>query len=196
MSFLPAYQVWACELGSARRPRHSHSEGTHFGHRTSLLVVASLSIFLAATLRSQSVRATILGTITDSSGGIVRDARVTVRQTATDLTRTELTNESGEFSIPQLPVGPYLLTVEKPGFKKTERTGIELRVDDRFRADVVLPVGQVTETVAVEATNPVVNTDSATVGNVVDNRKVTELPLNGRNFLQLNLLVPRRQSRR
>ena len=160
------------------------------GHRTSLLVVASLSIFFAANLRSQSVRATILGTVTDSSGGIVREARITARQTATDLTRTELTNESGEFSIPQLPVGPYVLTVEKPGFKKTERTGIELRVDDRLRIDVVLPVGQVTETVAVEATSPVVNTDSATVGNVVDNRKVTELPLNGRNFLQLNLLVP------
>src|SRR6202030_2811121 len=74
--------------------------------------------------------------------------------------------------------------------KKSERTGIELRVDDKLRVDVVLAVGQVTETVAVEAAAPVIQTDSATVGNVVDNKKVTELPLNGRNFLQLNLLVP------
>lgn len=101
-----------------------------------------------------------------------------------------MTNESGEYSIPQLPVGPYIVDVEQTGFKKTERTGVELRVDDRLRIDVVLPVGQLTETVAVEATTPVVSTDSSTLGNVVDNKKVTELRLNGRNFLQLNLLVP------
>ena len=80
--------------------------------------------------------------------------------------------------------------MEEPNFKKTELTGVELRVDDRLRIDVTLTVGQVTETVAVEATAPVVNTDSATVGNVVDNKTVTELPLNGRNFMQLDLLVP------
>src|SRR6202012_1591794 len=106
------------------------------------------------------------------------------------LTRTEVTNESGEYSIPQLPVGSYIISVEQAGFKKTERTGIELRVDDRLRIDIALPVGDLTEVVAVEETTPVVATDSSTLGNVVDNRKVTELPLNGRNFLQLNLLVP------
>ena len=128
--------------------------------------------------------------MTDSSGSVIRGAIVTVRQLSTDLTRSETTTDTGEYSIPQLPVGPYLLSVEQPGFKKTERTGVELRVEDKLRIDVVLAIGQLTETVAVEATNPVVSTDSATVGNVVDNRKVTELPLNGRNFLQLNLLVP------
>ena len=155
----------------------------------SLLTACSLFL-LGPALEGQSVRGTILGTVTDSSGAVVRGAHVTVKQTATDLTRTEVTGDSGEYSIPQLPVGPYLLSVEQSGFKKTERTGIELRVDDKLRIDVVLAVGQLTETVAVEATNPVVSTDSATVGNVVDNRKVSELPLNGRNFLQLNLLVP------
>jgi len=139
---------------------------------------------------SQSVRGTILGTVTDDSGAIIRGASVVAHQTATGLTRTEHTNEAGEYSIPQLPVGPYIVSVEQPGFKKTERTGIELQVDDKLRIDVVLPVGQLTETVAVEATSPVVSTDSATLGTVVSNREVTELPLNGRNFLQLNLLVP------
>jgi len=89
-----------------------------------------------------------------------------------------------------LPVGQYTLAVEQSGFKKMERTGIELRVDDKVRIDVSLTVGQLAETVAVEASVPVVSTDSATVGNVIDNKQVTELPLNGRNFLQLNLLVP------
>src|SRR5712692_3231494 len=140
--------------------------------------------------QSQNIRGTILGTITDESGGVIRGAKITAHQTATGLSRTEVSNDAGEYSIPQLPVGQYTLEVEQPGFKKTERTGIELRVDDKVRIDVSLAVGQLAETVAVEATVPVVSTDSATVGNVVDNKKVTELPLNGRNFLQLNLLVP------
>ena len=153
--------------------------------------VCLLSLFiLVPGLRSQSVRGTILGTVTDSSGAVVGRATITARQTATGLTRTEVTSESGEYSIQQLPVGTYVVTAEQPGFKKTERTGIELRVDDRLRIDLTLDVGQVTDTVAVEATAPIINTDSSTVGNVVDNKKVTELPLNGRNFLQLNLLVP------
>jgi Carboxypeptidase regulatory-like domain/TonB-dependent Receptor Plug Domain len=138
----------------------------------------------------QTIRGTILGTITDASGGVIRGAKITVHQTATGLSRTELSNDAGEYSIPHLPVGQYTLEVEQPGFKKMERTGIELRVDDKVRIDVSLAVGQLAETVAVEATVPVVSTDSATLGNVVDNKKVAELPLNGRNFLQLNLLVP------
>ena len=139
---------------------------------------------------SQNIRGTILGTITDESGGAIRGAKVTAHQTSTGLSRTELTNDAGEYSIPQLPVGQYTLEVEQPGFKKMGRTGIELRVDDKVRIDVSLTVGQLAETVAVEASVPVVSTDSATVGNVIDNKQVTELPLNGRNFLQLNLLVP------
>ncbi|MBV8831556.1 MAG: carboxypeptidase regulatory-like domain-containing protein, partial [Acidobacteriaceae bacterium] len=157
--------------------------------RSAATLACALSLFPLSGV-AQTVRGTILGTVTDSSGAVIKGATVTARQTATGLVRTEVTNDVGEYSIPQLPVGPYLVTVEQTGFKKTERTGIELRVDDRLRIDVTLPVGQLTETVAVEATNPVVNTDSSTLGNVVDNRKVTQLPLNGRNFLQLNLLVP------
>lgn len=139
---------------------------------------------------AQSVRGTILGTVTDASGAVVAKATITAVQTATGLTRSEVTSDSGEYSIQQLPVGIYRVTAEQTGFKRTERTGVELRVDDKLRIDLTLDVGQVTETVAIEATTPVISTDSSTVGNVVDNKKVTELPLNGRNFLQLNLLVP------
>ena len=153
-------------------------------------VLLSLALLIPSAAYTQSVRGTILGTVTDATGAVVRDAKVTAVQTSTGLIRSEVSNAEGEYSIPQLPVGPYTVTVEQPGFKKTERTGIELRVDDKLRIDLQLALGQVSETVAVEATAPVVNTDSATVGNVVDNKKVTELPLNGRNFLQLNLLVP------
>ena len=154
------------------------------------LLVSAMFVCAGTSLWAQTVRGTILGTVTDPSGAVVHKAKVTVREVATGLTRSELTSETGEYSIPQLPVGIYDLTVEEPSFKKTERPGIELRVDDRLRIDVALTLGNVAETVQVEAAAPVVSTDSATVGNVVDNKKVTELPLNGRNFLQLNLLVP------
>lgn len=82
----------------------------------------------------------MLGTVTDSSGAVIVKARVTVMEVATGLTRSEFTNEQGEYSIPQLPAGFYTLTVEAPNFKKSERTGIELRVDDRLRVDVSLTV--------------------------------------------------------
>ena len=150
----------------------------------------SALIVLAICGQAQNIRGTILGTVRDESGAVVRGAKVTVNHISTGLTRTETSNEVGEYLFAQLPVGEYTLSVEQSGFKKTERTGILLQVDDKLRQDVTLPVGQLTETVAVEAVAPVTSTDSATVGNVVDNKKVTELPLNGRNFLQLNLLVP------
>ena len=156
----------------------------------SFLLPILLATLAPAFSHAQSVRGTILGTVTDPTGAVVRGAKVTATQTATGLTRTEVTNDAGEYAIPQLPVGAYTVAVEEAGFKRTDKTGIELRVDDRLRIDITLLVGQVTDTVAVEATAPVINTDSSTLGNVVDNKKVTELPLNGRNFLQLNLLVP------
>jgi hypothetical protein len=160
-----------------------------FGYSLVISSVVSI-LFFALSASGQSVRGTILGTVTDSSGAVLRGAKVTVLQTATGLVRNEQTNESGEYSIPQLPVGNYTVSVEMANFKKAEITNVELRVDDRLRIDVSLSVGQVTDTVAVEETAPVISTDSSTLGNVVDNKKVTELPLNGRNFLQLNLLVP------
>lgn len=158
--------------------------------RLHILIASAAMLCAGGSTWAQSVRGTILGTVTDPSGSVVPKAKVTAREVATGITRSELTGDTGEYSIPQLPAGRYDLTVEERSFKKTERTGIELRVDDRLRIDVTLTLGNVAETVTVEASVPVVSTDSATLGNVVDNKKVTELPLNGRNFLQLNLLVP------
>ena len=158
--------------------------------KTNAGLVFLLSFCATAIAPAQTVRGTILGTVTDPSGAVTPKAKVTVREVATGLTRSEFTNNEGEYSIPQLPPGRYDLVVEAPNFKRAGLNGIELQVDERLRRDITLSVGQVTETVAVEASASVVSTDSATVGNVVDNKKVTELPLNGRNFLQLNLLVP------
>ena len=98
-------------------------------------VLISCFLLIADSGFSQSVRGTILGTVTDSSGAVIKGVHVTVQQTATGLTRTEVTNDTGEYSIPQLPVGPYIVAAEESGFKKTERTGVELRVDDRLGHD-------------------------------------------------------------
>jgi hypothetical protein len=147
-------------------------------------------LLLAAAGFGQNIRGTILGTVRDPSSAVIKGAKVTVRHVATGLVREESTNDAGEYLFAQLPVGQYDMTVEQAGFKKVDRGGILLQVDDKLRVDIDMTVGAVTETLSVEAAAPVIQTDSATVGNVVDNKKVTELPLNGRNFLQLNLLVP------
>ena len=150
----------------------------------------ALTLLAAVTGFGQNIRGTILGTVHDQSGAVIRGAKVTARQVATGLVREETTNDAGEYLFAQLPVGQYELTAEAAGFKKIDKQNILLQVDDKLRVDLDMTVGAITETVAVEASAPVIQTDSATVGNVVDNKKVTELPLNGRNFLQLNLLVP------
>jgi len=151
----------------------------------------SVGIFLLAALSyGQNIRGTILGTVHDEAGAIVRGAAVTVQHVQTGLVRKELTNEVGEYLFPQLPVGNYNISVEQTGFKKTQRDNVLLQVDDKLRVDMTLTIGTLSETIAVEGTAPVISTDSATVGNVVDHKEVTELPLNGRQFLQLNLLVP------
>jgi hypothetical protein len=152
----------------------------------------SISAFLLFSIAifGQNIRGTILGTVRDESGGVIRGAKITATHLATGLVRDETSNDLGEYVFTQLPVGNYTVTAEESGFKKVQRENLVLQVEDKLRVDIVLTVGAVTETIAVESAAPVINTDSATVGNVVDNKKVTELPLNGRNFLQLNLLVP------
>jgi hypothetical protein len=135
--------------------------------------------------------ATIVGRVTDSSGAVVMQATVSVVNTATSLERATTTAGTGDFEIPLLPItGSYTLTVTKTGFQTQQITGIVLAVDQEARFDVHLSVGSVTEKVSVHGDAPLVNTDNATVGQVIDNRTIVELPLNGRNFTQLATLTP------
>ena len=106
-----------------------------------------------------------------------------------DLRRTTSDSE-GNYIFAQLPVGTYLLSVEKPGFQKFTLRDVVIQVDARRREDVALQVGDVTQEVTVSASVLAVNSVSATVGEVIDSRPVVELPLNGRNFLQLAQLTP------
>lgn len=147
-------------------------------------------IILAAPLAAQQGRGSIQGTVTDSSAAVIAGATVSVINVETNTTFTTQTSAEGYYAAPTLAVGNYTVSVEKPGFKRAVRTGITLQVDQRAQVDVTLDVGAVSESVEVQAEAPLVDTGSASIGKVVENRRVVELPLNGRNALALTLLTP------
>ena len=132
----------------------------------------------------------ITGIVTDPSGALISGARVAVKNKATGAARSAVSNEAGVYSFPSLPPGSYDLRVEKEGFRSSVRQGIELQVQQTARVDAALPIGQISEVVEVSATANLLNTENATVGTVIENKRIVELPLNGRNFLQLVALSP------
>src|SRR5215467_12357992 len=145
---------------------------------------------LSATKVWAQATATIVGAVTDSSGKVIANASVTVTQTETGLTRKVTSNDRGYYVAPALPVGAYTVVVEAPGFKRKSVTGITLQVNEEPRIDVTLEVGAVSETVTINSQAPLPQTESASVGQVIDNRYTTQIPLNGRDFSQLILLTP------
>lgn len=133
---------------------------------------------------------TITGVVTDPSGAPVVGAAVEVRNVATNFSRQMRTGESGAYVLPNLPVGTYEVRTSMTGFQTLLTEDVKLDVNATKRVDVQLKLGQVSETVRVEATAPVLQTENAGVGAVIEQKRVTELPLNGRNFQQLQLLTP------
>ena len=152
--------------------------------RCALVCVISLAPVWA------QVSGTILGVVTDSSGAPVSGAQVVITEVNRNTSQTFTTDSSGSYNAPFLTPGSYSVSVEQQGFKKEIRSGITLQVDQRARIDIALSVGQVNETVNVTAAAPLVRSESAELGEVVEERAVRELPLNGRNFAQLVYLVP------
>ncbi|MBI4890969.1 MAG: TonB-dependent receptor, partial [Acidobacteria bacterium] len=152
--------------------------------------VLALVLAVAAPLCAQQGRGSISGTITDASGAAVPAAAVRIVNTGTNASFSAATNEEGYFTAPALTVGSYTVSVEKQGFKKINRTGITLEVDQRIQLNIQLEVGATAEAIEVTGEDPLVDTGSATVGKVVENRRITDLPLNGRNALALVMLTP------
>ena len=149
-------------------------------------------LFLACIVPSwaQST-ATIVGRVTDSTGAVLPDAKITARNLSTSLERVTVTANSGDFEIPFLPIGgSYTVTAVKEGFQTQDLQGIVLQVDQRARLDVVMKVGSVSERITVQDAAPIVNTESGSIGQVIGNKNIVDLPLNGRNFLQLASLLP------
>ena len=149
-----------------------------------------IGIFLLLTATAVWAQSTaqIGGTVKDQSGAVLPGVEVTVTQTDTGVKRTATTVETGSYVLPNLPLGPYRLEAALPGFRTYVQTGIVLQVDANPTINPVLTVGQVSESVQVEANAALVETRSAGVGTVVDNQRVLELPLNGRNATELILL--------
>ncbi|MGA2610767.1 MAG: TonB-dependent receptor [Terriglobia bacterium] len=133
---------------------------------------------------------TIVGTVADPSEAVIPKAQITVRNQETNATREVLTNNDGDFSVPLLPPGVYEVSAEKAGFRRAFYGNVNLNVDQTVRVDFVLQVGRPSEQVIVTESIPLVQTDTSTLGQVIERKQVGELPLNERNFLTFALLVP------
>ncbi|MFN9741996.1 MAG: carboxypeptidase-like regulatory domain-containing protein, partial [Acidobacteriota bacterium] len=158
------------------------------------LALALSIMLLCGTVYAQRGRGTVLGAVTDASGAVVPGATVTVTNTGTNVATAVITNEDGNYTAPNLQVGSYTVAVTKDGFKKALRSGVTLEVDQRAQIDVTLETGAVSEVIEVSGQTSLVDTTTATFGKVIENRRVQELPVNGRNALSLVLLAPAVQS--
>ncbi|MFN2493872.1 MAG: carboxypeptidase regulatory-like domain-containing protein [Pyrinomonadaceae bacterium] len=145
---------------------------------------------LASVATAQTGTSRIAGTILDSTGAVVAGATVTVMNEATGISQTQTTNDAGAYAFSSLPVGNYAVTVERSGFKKFQKTKNALEVGTPLTVDAVMEVGQVSETVTVQGGTEQLQTSNATIGNVVEQKAIEALPLNGRNPLSLLLLEP------
>ena len=148
----------------------------------------AMIVSLPATSSAQTATGQITGTVRDSTGAVMSDVKVAVTNQQTGLTRQTKTGDNGDYVIPLLPVGVYVVTGEQAGFKLAVTSDVALTVDQIQRVDIALDAGNVTETVEVQASAQVLDTGSASVGHTITEKQVTDLPLNGRNFLQLLFL--------
>jgi hypothetical protein len=156
-----------------------------------LCFVLLVTAFGSVSISGQTIFGRISGTVSDSSGAVVPNAAVTVTNNANNAVRTAVTDEGGFYTVTNLPVGTYAITVERSGFKKASQTDNVLAADTRLTVNITLEAGSVTETVEVStAAGETVNTTSGEVARVVDRRQVQNLALNGRNYMQLVTLIP------
>src|SRR5438876_2932496 len=160
--------------------------------RRSLTVALSVAFVLSTCsfLQGQSTYGAVTGSVTDPSGAAITDAKVTLTNLGTAETRTQPTNADGLYSFVNLIPGNYKIDIEKPGFKHITRTPIVVEVQQSAKIDVTLPVGQANETVEVTAETPLLQSETSSLGQVVEQRKANELPLNGRNIYNLITLSP------
>src|SRR5215471_416550 len=156
----------------------------------SVLLCVCVGIMLPTIGSAQQNYGTILGTITDKTGAVVPGAKITVTNTATQVNRETATDKEGFFQAISLPVGTYTVTVEKEGFSKEITQPKALDINQNLRVDIALQVGSKSEVVTVEGQAARVETVNPTLGQSITDRPIVDLPLNGRNMLDLALLQP------
>lgn len=155
-----------------------------------LMALFALTLLFAGAATAQEVRATVNGHVGDPNGAPVPNATVTVLNTATGEKSTASTSGDGNYTVPFLLPGTYTITAEAAGFKTQTRPNVELHVGDKLTVDLSMSFGAVSETVTVTTAPPLLDEGSATRGGLIDNAKVTELPIVGRNPINLANLVP------
>lgn len=155
-----------------------------------VILFCLLGVLSSGRLLAQITTATVVGTVTDSTGAAVPNAQATITNTDTNLTRTVTANSQGQYRFDFLPVGPYTLVVTEKGFKKFTQTGIVLTLNETATLDARLDIGSITESVTVNAAPPAVNTSTSEVGTTVENEQIVNLPLIGRDVYQLLELTP------
>lgn len=156
-----------------------------------LYLSAAAALFLAAASNAQiATNTSLVGTVTDPTGKVVVGAKVTAINTGTQDTYNTTTNEEGYYAIQFVRVGTYDITIQQPGFQTFRKTGVQVDINQVVRNDAVLKVGDVVQSVTIEASAPVLKTDDATVSEIITTRAVAELPLNGRDPMQLAITTP------
>src|SRR5208337_470843 len=161
--------------------------------RTLLRAGVTGVVFLASvlTLMAQGTsNGTLVGLVTDTSGGVLPSVKVVATNVATNVEYPTVTNSTGNYTIPSLPIGTYRVTAELTGFKRMVYDNVLLEVNQTRRLDITMEVGAVTSSTTVTAQAALVNTENATVGEVVEKQEIVDLPLNGRNFAELAQLTP------
>src|SRR5260370_23582435 len=151
---------------------------------------AALIMGTSSLAPAQTVTGTILGVVSDTGGGVISQAQVTITDANTGRNRVLVTDNLGEYLATFLPVGTYTVAVEKSGFRRATFTGTVLQVDQQARLDVVLEVGAVNQEVTVAGAAALLQTENASLGDVIDTKQAVTLPLNGRDFLQFATLTP------
>jgi hypothetical protein len=156
-----------------------------------VVLLGALLIGLSSQVMGQAVNATLLGTVTDSSGAAVANVKVTITETNTGIGRTTQTNDSGNYVFPDLPPGTYTVTAEQPGFKRDSRAGVGVIVNTTGRVDLVLQPGSSSDTILVEAETPILQTERADTGRKLEEVLTENVPLGtNRNFQNLLNIVP------
>src|SRR5258705_4098517 len=189
-------------LPSFRRQRRSggnrkqiiRSPGVNPGWRSLMstirdVVVSALVLVLTSTAAWAQATAELNGRVTDESAAVLPGVTVAATQTATGFTRTVVTDAAGTWIMPNLPIGPYRLEVSLQGFRTYVQTGIVLQVDARPTINVALALGNVEETISVEGAAPLVDVRSAGISTVVEQERIAELPLQGRQVTDLIVLA-------
>src|ERR1700730_12241321 len=180
--------------GSALLPRDTLTEIPAFAQQkpilrllaiTCIITLAALMMFPARSVIAQSTNASLTGRITDSSKAVTPDAKVSAINTGTRVRYETVTNETGSYYVTNLPPGTYRIEVEKLGFKAVLKSDVILHVQDALEINFEMVLGSASESVTVRGGAPLLDTESSTMGTVVEQRKAVELPLNGRNVVNL-----------